>query len=138
MNAELTLEGWKLELTAIKMACKVGSFGDQKYLLSELKRVLEAMPCDATPLIAAKPLYTLQAIQFQSAGATLSILESIRHEAGYMLSKSPDGPARVTINIPGRDIELSSSCATEGLALIAVYCDLMIGDVPQAKTPTIM
>ena len=138
LNDGITLGGWKRELAAIKMACNVGSFGDEKFLLSELKRMLEAMPSDAAPLLEAKSLLPLQSENFQNAGATLSILESIRHEAGYMLSKSPDGPAMASIGIIGRKIELSSSGATEGLALMAIFCDLLIGEVPMAEASPLM
>lgn len=105
-----------------------GNFGDCVDLLTRLRALNSDVPVSATPVIKSAMKANIQLLEFPNAAAASVLLYSIREQFGYMLSKSPEGPAIITVGVPSLNKEFSGMGKTEGLAIIDVYCSLLIGD----------
>lgn len=122
MSGDATGHPWHGEMDLIASNCATAHAADEQALVLRLIGLLEHAE-GAARRIVDLPMDVPRLVRWTEAGAALSAMADVLgSEAGYMLSRAPDGGSIATVVIAGEKEEFTCFGETEAIALCGAVC----------------
>lgn len=122
MNGDVTGHPWHGEMDRIANTCATAHAAEEQALVLRLIGLLEKAD-GAARRIVGMPMDVSRLVSWVQAGAALSAMAKLLgSDAGYMLSRAPDGGSIATVVISDEKGEFTCFGETEAIALCGAVC----------------